>query len=342
MCWACGLSSDGSSLYSGPAVYESIKAVHPNQMIDAILWGGWRWVTEGSSVVVIKYYFDDVPFNWGSIERAAYREAAQSWSAVANVRFQETGIKSEANFVEVLYSATAGNLGYHYTPEHATNGQVTGGYNYQGYGWDWNSSNGGLQKGGLGYLTLVHELGHGLGLAHPHDTGGGSQRFPGVTANNDPGDNNLNQDVFTVMSYVHGLYSKSVTAGANTNNYGFIGGPMAFDIAAIQYLYGANMNTATGNNTYYLPGTNAAGTYWSCIWDAGGTDTIAYDGTGNAYIDLRAATLDNSPTGGGIPSYVTSPFIRGGFTIANDVVIEYARGGSGHDTLVGNNANNGL
>ncbi len=52
----------------------------------------------------------------------------------------------------------------------------------------------------------------------------------------------------------------------------------AFDIAAIQFLYGANMTTRTGNDSYRVPDTNAAGTYWTCIWDAGGTDLVYYAG----------------------------------------------------------------
>jgi serralysin len=67
---------------------------------------------------------------------------------------------------------------------------------------------------------------------------------------------------------------------------------MAFDIAGIQDLYGANMSSHANADSYVLPDANAAGTYYSCIWDAGGTDAIGYNGTRDAVIDLRAATLD--------------------------------------------------
>ena len=116
---------------------------------------------------------------------------------------------------------------------------------------------------------------------------------------------------------------------------------MAFDIAAIQYLYGVNSTYHTGNDVYLLPEadvTGAISTNWSSIWDAGGSDTLEYDGSGNAILDLRAATLDDSPTGGGILSYAA--FIHGGFTIANGVVIEKAVGGSGNDSITGNSADN--
>ena len=92
---------------------------------------------------------------------------------------------------------------------------------------------------------------------------------------------------------------------------------------------------------YLLPETDVTGaisTNWSSIWDAGGSDTLEYDGSGNAILDLRAATLDDLPTGGGILSYAA--FIHGGFTIANGVVIEKAVGGSGNDSITGNSAGN--
>ena len=60
-------------------------------------------------------------------------------------------------------------------------------------------------------------------------------------------------------------------------------------------------------------------------------------------IDLTAATIDYSPTGGGVLSFVrtlpgetTAQAIKGGFTIAQGVVIENATGGGGNDQLIGN------
>ncbi len=60
----------------------------------------------------------------------------------------------------------------------------------------------------------------------------------------------------------------------------------------------------------------------------------------DAQIDLLAATLDYSPTGGGVVSFVRDIF--GWFTIAAGVVIENARCGAGNDTILGNSAANVL
>ncbi|MET1110415.1 MAG: M10 family metallopeptidase C-terminal domain-containing protein [Allosphingosinicella sp.] len=234
-----------------------------------------------------------------------------------------------------------------------------------------------LQQGGFSFVTLIHEFGHGHGLAHPHDTGGGSSVMQGVVTNGVPGDDggagafDLNQGVNTMMSYNDG-WEKSPYGQAETNNegYGWLGSLMALDIAVIQDKYGVNEDWATGNDTYVLKDVNEWGvyidsatgqpavhdatnqlttrdgyyvgqsTYYSSIWDAGGVDQIVYDGARDTTIDLRPATLKYEYGGAGWMSYATG--IYGGFTVANGVTIENAVSGSGNDKLTGNAANNRL
>ena len=110
--------------------------------------------------------------------------------------------------------------------------------------------------------------------------------------------------------------------------------PMAFDIAALQYIYGANISHNTGNNTYYLPSVIEAGTSWESIWDAGGEDTMSAVGASDwALIQLEDAKL-TGPFAGGLISNVNN--VVGGFTIANGVVIENAIGSSFGDYIEGN------
>ncbi|WP_226577241.1 M10 family metallopeptidase [Acuticoccus sediminis] len=197
-----------------------------------------------------------------------------------------------------------------------------------------------IEVGGYDYITFIHELGHALGLAHPHDNAGLSSIFPSVSGPfGDYGDYDMNQGVYTMMSYNDGWQ----TAPAGSSYYadlGWEGTPMALDIAALQLMYGANMTTATGDDTYTLSGSNVAGTYYSCIWDAGGTDEIVGAASVANLIDLRAATLGDEVGGGGFVSYANGVF--GGFTIANGVVIENATGGSLDDAIIGNGAANVL
>ena len=195
-------------------------------------------------------------------------------------------------------------------------------------------------KGGLGYTMLLNMFGSALGLEQAH------LGFPGVTSASDPGPLGLNQAPFTVMSanWSYQGFGDVLGRWGSMKSFG------AFDIAALQKIYGANMTAATGNDVYTLPMGNHGseisgsdtGTGWTCIWDTGGTDTISGGITFQSVkIDLRAATLaDNDRNAGGFLSQHTE--VAGGFTIANGVVIENALGGNGDDTLIGNNSANRL
>ena len=205
-----------------------------------------------------------------------------------------------------------------------------------------------MSVGGFTYETFIHEIGHAIGLSHPHDRSQGTGLFPGATFRDstDTGTHDLNTTLNTIMSY-------NDPARPPNDDFGMIATPMAFDIAAIQALYGANTDANAGHTTYVLPDASIAGTFYSCIWDTGGTDRIIYSGGLDATIDLRPATLREAPGGGGFLSSVAGA--PGGLTISADftnrladrngetgVIIEHAVGGIGNDTITGNEADNVL
>ncbi len=315
-----------------------------NTYVDSILWGGNKWDVGADGVIEYSFWgngsesFDDfygnyatTAYDWFDYEKAAMEAALETWSNVANITFVEsTDNDAEATLGLYLTDNQLGALGMMKPP--GTLGMGIGYFNWQGLGWNF----AGLQQGGFGFITMIHEIGHGLGLAHPHDAGGGSSVFPGVSSPWDTGDFGLNQGLWTTMTYNDGNVADGLPVGSS---YGYQGTPMALDIAAIQALYGANMSYNTGNDTYELPTVNASGTFYSSIWDAGGVDTITvgYSTTGDATINLNEAPLVG-PNAGGYLSSVEG--IYGGFTIANGVVIENAIGGAGDDVITGNAANN--
>ena len=294
-----------------------------SRYVDALRTVGNHW-----TVAPITYFFsNDGDRDWVAYEKLAYEQALQTWANVANVTFASAASQASANLVEYLRDSIPGATANHRGPPPGGTGQADGNY---WIGWtEWTQA--ALQPGGIAFETFVHELGHGLGFSHPHD----GSLFPGVTSSGDTGDNGLNQDSYTIMSYIHGPL-RSIYG----NSHGHNATPMAFDIYAIQDLYGANTTYASGSNTYSLPDQNISGTQWRCIWDAGGTDKITYGGARDAIIDLTAATIDDSPTGGGVLSHANG--IYGGFTIAYGVVIENAEGGSGNDSIKGNSAANSI
>ena len=274
--------------------------------------------------------------------RQSFTNAVNAWSSVANVFFQElagpfdgTQDRSGIDWVERYEPLSSQILGQHSLP---TAGNMSGIFN-SGNGYFTAASN---AVGGQGYGTLLHEIGHGLGLLHPHNDGdepGGDPQFPGLTDDAFAyGSNNLNQGIFSIMSYNDGYAEVGLSPSAG---FGWALGPGAFDIAAVHAIFGANLTTNNGATTYALFNQNAAGTGWLSIWDTGGIDTISAGDTGfDSFIDLRAATLANEFGGGGFVSRISG--IIGGYTIAAGAVIENASGGFADDLIHGNSADNVL
>ncbi|HEU0099564.1 MAG TPA: M10 family metallopeptidase C-terminal domain-containing protein [Allosphingosinicella sp.] len=279
-----------------------------------------------------------------AFERAAVMTALGEFEKVADVVYLVVTDRAQADFTYTSYIGTPGPgvslLGSMSPPDEPDEGLAQ----FNSGDERWNAIN--LAQGGFSFVTLIHEFGHGHGLAHPHDNGGHSGIMNGVVAEGagvadyTTGDFDLNQGVFTMMSYEDGWQTSPYGNAPTDVGYGYLGGLMAFDIAAIQDKYGVNEDHATGNDTYVLKDVNAPGTYYSSIWDGGGTDEIVYSGSRDANIDLRQATLQYEVGGGGFVSYAYGIF--GGFTIANGVTIENATSGGGNDTLRGNAAANRL
>jgi serralysin len=324
-----------------------------NNLIDSLTWGS-AWVPNGTMGITVGYDPTDYSYNSGggvtgsravtADESAAIQNMLATYSKYIDVQFTFIGADAagtaDIDFV-FLDDPSSGNLGMaeppgfnSSDPNHSRVWVYTNGYT---------SVQGSLQPGGYDYITLVHEFGHAMGLAHPHDNGGTdahpSEIMTGVNSAFDSyGNDNLNQGIFTTMSYNDGWPLGGISQKAKS--YGYQSGPMALDIQALQLIYGANENYAIGNDTYALPVNNAAGTAYSCIWDAGGDDTIVMYGIGGCTIDLRAATGQPGAGGGGYVSHGTG--IRGGFTIAVGAEIENAVGGAGADILRGNALDNSL
>ena len=280
-------------------------------------------------------------------------EQGQLWSIFEGVEefvdidFQITTNRNAADIewaTDTLPSTSGGTLlGFFFFP--SSNGN--GGYgilnNNSSSFPRWNSSPGGtMDTGGFMYGVAVHELGHGLGLAHPHDSGAGSDVMQGVSSSSSRGNFGLNQSPFTAMSYNEGWNENPAGFASSTAATGHGATFGALDIAALQNMYGANTTHANGNDVYNLFDTQATGSgsgYYT-TWDTGGIDEFRYSGSRDATIDLREATLLYENGGGGFMSFVDG--IIAGRTIANGVVIENATGGSGADTLIGNSAANTL
>ena len=289
-------------------------------------------------------------------EEQAVSEANSAFTDVANISFTEVNSDeyADANF---RWAFTTGPwLGVADFP--GLYGDVTSDviiYNNQ------YTSNIDLSVGGYYYITFTHELGHALGLAHPHNGGGawdfnpyngefGSELYPGVTSTTSGGDNYLNSTPYTVMTYNDSTSSLTTTntlgnteyvTPRNTVDYGYNENLGVFDIATLQYLYGPNTTKSIGDDIYDLIPDTQNGYF--TIWDNGGTDEINAEPSENAVtIDLRNATLLNEDGGGGYISKADGS--HSGFVIAYNTtgtaIIENATGSEYNDIIVGNSSAN--
>ncbi|MBP7002137.1 M10 family metallopeptidase [Amaricoccus sp.] len=226
---------------------------------------------------------------------------------------------------------------------------------YQGDVWigRQNNQSGVPYAGTFHYATLMHETGHALGLKHPHDYGF-NDSFRDVLS--------VNYDYleYTIMSYRE-HYRDEID---NYQNSHFPQTFMMLDIAALQYLYGADFSTNAGNTRYswdaagnsYLNGavvpiTSPYGKIFQTIWDGNGNDTYDLRNfSAGMTVDLRPGQYSyfSSDTVAYLGGSQNQGYARGNVYNAlqfygdSRSLIENAWGGVGPDRLIGNTARNTL
>ncbi len=173
------------------------------------------------------------------------------------------------------------------------------------------------EDGSYASLTLIHEIGHALGLKHPFLIAGESADEPPYL--------NTQEDStsFTVMSYT--------SAEAD---YHFV--LQALDIATLQYLYGPSLSARAGDDTYDISSTTS-----NMIWDGGGTDTLSAANCTQAvtaYLTPGYWGYVGSPLSGA-SKVITAP---GQITINFGTSIENLLGSAYADSLYGNSAANNI
>lgn len=301
----------------------------------AVLLAGSKWTSfdSASGTTVITYSFanpqsstysySDFQSSLGQFsaaDRDVTREVLARIEAVSNVRFVEVADNaSEVGVLRYGYSQQPNEMkftGYAFFPAAAAiGGDIWIGAAQATPEWDFYRPH-----------LLLHETLHALGLKHPFDSGAMLPTEQDIIPN-------------TAMSY-------SPVAGSVSGYMSdYPDEPMALDIAALQYLYGASGLNA-GNTVYDLASAPFQSGFHA-LWDAGGNNTfdasrlergVALDLNEGARSDVGAKVF----AGGSVAGIATDIAYTATLSIAAGTIIHDAAGTAYDDILIGNDAINWL
>jgi serralysin len=278
-----------------------------------------------------------------SIQKAAVRSAFDYLSSLIGVTFVESSTPGYADInLGTNNQASKNSSGYANVPN--------GSGDHSAYLFLDNSlgnQNTTLAQGTYGWQTLIHELGHTLGLKHPgnYNAGGGGTPGPYLPSS-------LDNRSYTLMSYYNAPGTMKVNSTLNSNgSYSYSASTvndttyMMYDIAALQFLYGKG----TGQNldAYQVSTFKANWSGLETLWMPSNGTLDASEVQNSNIIDLRAGAFSSINV---IPKSITDSFplsLKNTATYMglNNVALAYGsqvtsvKGGAANDTFYTNTEN---
>lgn len=344
--------------------FEMTQVAYSPALITSWLSAGFRLASgqftyslPGESSIWPGYGASDEPYLPGfalpdSDLSSAFANAIDAWDVLIRPDFSEVPDNAfgQGTIRVAITDMDEDLAGYAYFPDYVDEKSGDIWLSSDGRESEWN-------VGSYGFVTLIHELGHTLGLDHPFAL--------------DSAPEWLDSQRYTVMSYkwIEERYvSFSVEGGEFFANFAqpVPITPMVLDIATVQRFYGADLSTNSGATTYKFEPMDPA---LRTIYDANGIDTFdlsaisttnVVDLQPGAYSSIGMASVAEQIAywSGKFPTF--APFIREVFTeylsdheltaytftdnlgIALTTTIENVIGGSGRDEVHGNSASNEL
>lgn len=337
-----------------------------DQNTDALL-KGYMWDLSGSTVLTYSFPDSSADISYtlfgGAVYANAFNAAQQAAAVKAMALFASV---IDATFIEAADNAD-GTLRFF---------DVTGistAFGYYPYldesAGDMVFKNGTYESPDVGtyaFLTVMHELGHSMGLKHGHDTSDSGA----LTADKD----GMEYSVMTYNSFV----GQSLSPAFYTNPVGHYAQTlMMYDIAALQRMYGPNWAENSSDSTYTFDlltgemsingvgqGASTANIIFRTVWDGDGVDTydlsnfttkLLIDLSSGSYSDFdvdgtaQRAKLNSGYGSDGTWEGESAEVYASGhlynalqFEGNKKSLIENATGGSANDKLIGNGVDNVL
>jgi len=211
------------------------------------------------------------------------------------------------------------------------------------------SSDTSLSTNSWGGHALMHEIGHSLGLSHPHSeiVNGVAVLTQNYSATTSVGFSQLgfriqtaaemNKEYFTIMSYDDEKPVTGVDTYAQT--------PMILDVIALQDAYGAGLGTSSLGNDVITPGSAGSVSAYRTYFDTGGVDQINLSNySSGAYLHMGAPIVGASHLVGVCMSMADHQLQLNGSSPASlrwfYGEFENAVGSASNDQIVGNYLNN--
>jgi serralysin len=310
---------------------DDLPATYSSRSLEA-KWGAPQAGTGGSVSVAFA-----TASNWTTTEQAAFTAAMHLWSAEANISFN---IVSQSQGAEVLISRSSdksaegginrisiGTIGSTHLGS-AIDGSISIDTSQGGFGPIGASF---ATAGGYPWDTVLHELGHVIGLGH-----GGA--YNDGTTDTSPQYTSYDNTAWSLMSYNEGPNSSGQYVWGASGGYARSPvTPMPLDIAAAQRIYGAPTNTPLSGGQIFGFHTNIAGDIAQffdftvntkpviALFDTGVGNTLDASGfTVGSTIDLHDGAF-SSVAG-----------LTGNLAIAYGTRIDAAIGGTAGDRLTAN------
>ncbi len=317
----------------------SSVSVSGNLDIDGVL-SGTKWtdpnLTFSFPTLLAQMGYTETGFEaMNAAQQTAVRAIFQMYQSYTGLTFTEVTESSTVHGTLRFAEEDTAGTAYGYYPSSA----IQGGDIWLNH-TDYNTP----LKGTYAYATFMHEIGHALGLDH------GQDGLAALPTDHD----SLEYSVMTYRSFVGAdLYGYTASQGSFPQTL------MLDDIAALQYMYGANYTTNAGNTIYTWnattgemsingtgQGASTTNKIFMTLWDGSGNDTYDFSNyTTNLTVDLSpggwtttsSAQLASLGYGHYARGNIANAYLYNG-NVAS--LIENANGGSGNDTITGNQANN--